>query len=274
MPFDADTALTPTGDDGGGGGGGGDFAGELSDRWMVGRGPNGGYLAAVLLRALTLRVADPARAPRSLTVHYLTAPTPGPVRVITTLERVGRSLAFCSARLMQDDRLVALALGAFSPAWPGMQYCDARMPEVPPPDDLEPPEATGFVRPTYAHNYDYRLAIGDPPYSGSSRAVSGGWIRLAEPQVADAVVVAAFTDGWLPSVVPRLTDGAALPTVDLTVHFRATLPLLDATPDDHYLIVVRSQTAEEGFFEEDAEVWSRSGVLVAQSRQLALIAPL
>ncbi|MDQ4064982.1 MAG: thioesterase family protein, partial [Actinomycetota bacterium] len=60
---------------------------------------------------------------------------------------------------------------------------------------------------------------------------------------------------------------APVPTVDLTVHFRATLPR------DYDWILGRFETkrAAEGFFEEDGEMWARDGTLLAQSRQLALI---
>src|SRR6476659_8419375 len=72
------------------------------------RGPNGGYLAAVLLRAMTTRIADlgddPTRPVRSLTVHYARAPAAGPATVTTELVRVGRSLVTCSARLDQGGK--------------------------------------------------------------------------------------------------------------------------------------------------------------------------
>ena len=53
MPFDfdAETAVTPLGD--------GRYSAGLDRSWWVQRGPNGGYLAAIVLRALTETVADP-----------------------------------------------------------------------------------------------------------------------------------------------------------------------------------------------------------------------
>ena len=58
--------------------------------------------------------------------------------------------------------------------------------------------------------------------------------------------------------------------MDLTVHFRASLPLPEARPGDYTLAVFRSRVAREGFIEEDGELWSPAGVLLAQCRQLAL----
>jgi acyl-CoA thioesterase len=69
----------------------------------------------------------------------------------------------------------------------------------------------------------------------------------------------------LASAPPR-----GMPTVDLTIHFRAPVPA-DARPEDFYLGVFRSRTLRAGFAEEDGEIWTRSGVLLAQSRQLAML---
>src|SRR5665811_741593 len=94
--FDRDTAVTHEGD--------GVFAATIAPGWRAGRGPHGGYLAAILLRALTAAVDDPARAPRSLTIHYASAPETGPVEIRTTIERQGRSLSTLSARMEQGGR--------------------------------------------------------------------------------------------------------------------------------------------------------------------------
>jgi hypothetical protein len=87
--------------------------------------------------------------------------------------------------------------------------------------------------------------------------------------------VAAFADAWPPalfSVAPPGAEIGPVPTIDLTVHFRTALPLPGARPDDFHLCVLRTRALHDGFLEEDGEIWSPGGLLVAQSRQLAIVA--
>jgi acyl-CoA thioesterase len=252
------------------------FLATVDPAWFVARGPNGGYLAAIVLRALTERVGDATRAPRSLTVHFASPPHAGTITIVTHLERVGRSLTSCTARISQDDRLVALAVAAFSSPRPGPEFCDLVPPDVLPPERLTaqppPPEA-----PPIAHRWDTRWAIGRRPIPGTPpdrEAVAGGWIRLEEPQPLDAPAIAAVTDGWLPPVFGRTDEPLVVPTIDLTVHFRSALPHTGIPPDGFVLAVFRTSVAAEGFLDEDGEVWAPDGTLLAQSRQLAAILPL
>jgi acyl-CoA thioesterase len=90
----------------------------------------------------------------------------------------------------------------------------------------------------------------------------------------DALVAAAITDAVIPAVFGRIEEQIIVPTVDLTIHFRSSLPLPDAEPDDYVLAEFRTNVVAEGFLEEDGVIWSRDGVLLAQSRQLAAILPL
>ncbi len=265
--FDRETAVRFAGD--------GRYEAELDRAWWVHRGPNGGYLAAIVLRALTESVADLGRAPRSLTVHYTSPPTQGTLEIETKLERVGRSLTSCSARLEQDGRLIGLALAAFSRARPGPTFCDLTMPELSPPDEVAPtpppPDA-----PEIAHRWDFRFALGTPLMRGgdpSDEAITGAWIRLPEGRIVDAVVAAAITDAVIPAVFTRLEEPIIVPTVDLTVHFRSALPAPGASSSDYVLAVFRTGAVAEGFLEEDGEIWSADGTLLAQSRQLAAVLP-
>jgi acyl-CoA thioesterase len=262
--FDRDTAVEPVGD--------GAFAARIDRGWWIGRGPHGGYVAAIVLRAMTEALADPERQARSLTVHYTTPPAEGPARVSVTLERAGRSLTTLSARMTQDDRLVALALAAFSRPYRGAaEYADADPPDAPSPEDARriPFDAPA---PDFARNLDMRPTFGPRPFSASEReAVTGGWLRLAEPRPHDPIALAFYADAWWPAPFGRLTGFAPAPTIDLTVHFRAPVSASSAPPGDFLLGQFRSRTAREGFFEEDGELWTRDGMLLAQSRQLALL---
>jgi hypothetical protein len=85
------------------------------------------------------------------------------------------------------------------------------------------------------------------------------------------VRLVAYSDAWLPSAFPRLGRVVAAPTLDLTVHIRAPLPPAGMGPEDFVLGVFRTRWATGGLWNEDGELWSPDGVLLAQSRQLALV---
>jgi acyl-CoA thioesterase len=266
-PFDRDTAverLAP-----------GRYEAAMSKDWWILRGPNGGYVAAVLLRAMVDAVGDAARAPRSLTVHYTAPPAEGATSIETTIEREGRSLTTVSARMRQGERLLALALGAFSPPWKtDLELRHARMPAVPSPAATPPmPPRQGGSLPMHAR-YEYRHALGGAPFSGADEALVGGWMRLSTPRPVDALAAAAYCDAWPPTVMPVMKPGLQLsgfPTIDLTVHFRSVLPVPGAAADDWTLAVFRAREVREGFFEEDGELWSPDGQLLVHSRQLAIV---
>ena len=261
--FQRDTAVEPAGD--------GRFAARIDPGWWIVRGPNGGYVAALVLRAMAAAVGDAARTPRSLTIHYTSPPAAGPAEIDTAVERAGRTMTTVSARLSQGGKLRAVALAAFGTPRTGPELRDATMPEVAPPEraaPLPPPLAEIPLR----QRYESRSAFGAIG-ARTSEAVTGGWIRLREePHGVEAPLVAAYTDAWPPAVFTRIDPTGitgGVPTVDLTVHFRAPWPAhLD--PTDFALVVFRTRVARDGFLEEDGEVWTRDGLLLAQSRQLAL----
>src|SRR3954464_14242768 len=111
------------------------FQGHVNRDWWIVFGPNGGFIAAMVVKAMAAAVDDHQRRPRSLTIHYAAAPAEGRVRIATTVERAGRSLTTVSARMEQDGRLIALAIGAYSRE----RIAAVEFDEVPPPA-IAPPE--------------------------------------------------------------------------------------------------------------------------------------
>jgi acyl-CoA thioesterase len=261
--FATDTAVAPQG--------AGRYTATIDPGWWIERGPNGGYLSAIVLRAVLAEVADPDRPPRSITLHYLRPPVEGPCEVAVTIERAGRGLTTATARMTQGGRDCILALVALGAARPGPGLDDHPAPALPLPEDV-PPSQPGVNVPDipFRHRFDTRPAIGAPIFTRGEEAVTGGWIRTADDDPLDVVLVAALTDAWVPAVFSKLELPVGVPTIDLTIHLRH-LP----RPGDRWAIVrFRTTVATDGYLEEDGEVWSADGRLLAQSRQLAvLLAP-
>jgi acyl-CoA thioesterase len=255
------------------------FDADVSPDWRAGRGPHGGYLAAMLLRALTETVADARRAPRSLTIHYARAPAPGPVEIHTAIERAGRSLSTLSARMEQEGKLMALALAAFSVPWHAPEISELPLPAVEPAEPrVEGPRPPHPMAPPFARHMEFQPRMGTRPFTGAQAPMEvGGWLALAEPRPLDALALAFFSDALFSPPFIRLTEPAVTPTIDLTIHFRASLP---PSPDraldsvEHCFARFRSTVVHEGFFEEDGVIWAADGSVLLHSRQLALVMPL
>jgi len=252
---------------------------DLDRRWWIERGPNGGYIAAIMLRALTSAVDDTARVPRSFVTHYLSPPAEGPAQVQTTIERVGRQLSFVAAKMFQGPKLLATSSAVF--AAPVVvpdeaAFNDGISPPVlldgPPPDPLEEvPMVPGGPDIPMRHRYQTQWAIGVPPPNLGRSGELGGWIRLNPADGGyspDHILVAALTDAWIPPIFTRIRMMVGIPTIDLTIHFRARRI---ETTDGWFFTRFVSRMSAEGFVEEDGEVWNTAGELVAHSRQLSMV---
>lgn len=249
--FDADTALERAGD--------GRWRAEVKPHWFVQRGPNGGLVAALATRALA-DLAEGEQAPRSLSLHYLAPPEAGPLEVRAAVERAGRTTTFASIRVLQGDTTVAHGLGACS-VWRDGQpgWDELERPAVPPPGELESLRTNGEF--PFLSNYEMR-PVHAPP--------NGAWMRAARPRQADPILLAALTDAWIPAAFAHMEQPTFVPTIDLTIHWRAA-PGVPAGDHPWVLGVFRTRLGAGGTWEEDGELWSEDGTLLAHSRQLAIV---
>jgi acyl-coenzyme A thioesterase PaaI-like protein len=264
-----------------------EFAADVSPDWRAGRGPHGGYIAAMLMRALIETVADPLRAPRSLTIHYARAPQPGPVTILARIERAGRSLSTLSARMEQEGKLIALALAAFSLPWSAQEVLELPMPDVAPADPVREGGVPLFAgAPPFTRHIVVQGRTGAVPFTGSEAPMEiGAWLGLAEPRAIDPISLAFFSDALFSPPFIRLKDRATTPTVDLTVHFRTPLApahvhgsaagdgdVAGGPPLDQLCFArFHSGLVQDGFFEEDGVIWAADGTVLAQSRQLGIV---
>ncbi len=249
--------------------GGGRWQGGIAREWFGPPGPNGGFIAALMLRAIREQIGDPSRLPRSLTLHYLRPSREGAAEVEVTVERAGGSASVCSARLVQDGQAVTLALCVLSTDYEPAMSWDPEPPPAPQPEEIEE-LGMGPGAPPLFEQLETRPVWGAMPFTGGDEAITGGWLRSRGDGEMSAELVALYTDAWWPAPFGVMTTFAPAPTLELTIHFRAK-----PDPDDTLALVrFRAEASIDGLFDEQGEVWDRKGRLLAQSRQLALLRPL
>ncbi|TPQ15752.1 thioesterase family protein [Streptomyces sporangiiformans] len=265
--FDRDTAVTRREP--------GVYDIDLSAGWTIINAVNGGYLLAVLGRALadTLPHGDPF----TISAHYLTASQPGPAVVRTDVVRTGRTLSTGQASLFQYDeagreveRIRVLASYGDLGSLPDDVRTTAKPPTIPPleqcfgpADSPTPVTGSSAITDRLMLKLDPATlgwALGAPSGKGEMRS----WFGLADGREADPFSLLLAVDA-LPPTAFELGLSGWVPTVELTVHIRcrpAPGPLR---------ISITTRNLAGGFLEEDAEVWDSADRLVAQSRQLARV---
>jgi acyl-CoA thioesterase len=259
--FEADTRAVPLGD--------GLYRVDFLERWSTGFGVSGGFVAATMVRAIQQELADPSRAMRSITVHFLSTPKTETGTIAVSVERIGRGVSTVSVRLSSGQRLLAIALAAFAIPYRNEIAYERSAPALSgPPTPLSPPPA-GVLSPPFLHNYRMTPSVGAIPFSGNGPAHTGGWIQPVEPTPIDAALAVALADAWWPSPFAYAPTRVPAPTIDLTVHIRAPLP----RPAEPVFSEFNSTLLRDGLFEEDGRIRAGDGTLLAQSRQFALLLP-
>lgn len=122
----------------------------------------------------------------------------------------------------------------------------------------------------FAHLHDHLATRGHPDDVGfqrgerTGRALMRGWFAFPDDRPVDSIALLLASDTFPPAVFNLDLEANWVPTVELTVHIRA-VPApgpVQCSFETRYL--------QNGLLEEDGEMWDAAGVLVAQSRQLAL----
>ncbi|PWG13808.1 TesB-like acyl-CoA thioesterase 3 [Streptomyces sp. V2] len=264
--FDRATTLTPRDP--------GVYDIDLPAGWTIFGALNGGYLLAVLGRALGDTLPHPH--PFTISAHYLSASRPGPATVRTETVRTGRTLSTGQASLFQYDetgaeveRIRVLASYGDLAALPDDVRTSAKPPAFPPlthcvgPDDAPNSADQQPIAERVMLKLDPATvgwALGKPSGKGESRA----WFGLADGRDADPLSLLLAVDALPPTAFDLGLKGW-VPTIELTVHIRA----LPAPGPVRVAITTRNLAG--GFLEEDAEIWDSEDRLVAQSRQLARV---
>jgi acyl-CoA thioesterase-2 len=241
----------------------GRYSTQLSREWEI-WGPNGGYLAALALRAAGLQaeIAQPA----SFYCHFLRSPAFDRVELEVSPLRRGRRSESLAVRMTQREEPVLQALVRTAAEAPGYEHQQPRMPEVPPPETLSEYRRQPFA---FWQNIERRLiedwehAEEKPPED--RRAIVREWTRFRpQPCFDDPFIDAARslilldTYGW-PAAYRKYRDRAMIaPNLDTGVWFHQP-----ASRSEWLLIDHECPIGHHGLLGVSGRVWSADGLLVA-----------
>lgn len=262
-------------------GGDGAYRAVLSRDWEI-WGPNGGYLAAIALRAAGAHT--PLRRPATFTCHFLGVAEFGDVDLAVRPIRESKRVASLGVSMTQGGRAILEALIWVVGELDGLAHDAAPMPAVPMPEtlpstaELLPPERASTYHRFWA-NFDERpiVWIEDWEHREPSEPRFCSWYRyqpratFTDPFV-DAARVLLLTDTLMwPAAVRAYRPeemGFYAPSIDVSAQFHALVP-----ESEWLLCEAKSPSARDGLVGGTVSVWSRDGRLLATGGQQMLCRP-
>lgn len=249
------------------------YRGQVHPGWDIMGNANGGYLLALVGHALARATGRPDCL--TITAHYL-APCPAAeIEIDVTPVRSGRRFSTATASMTatidgQKKRILqVLATMADLAQDPGGPTAVRHT--QPTISSFETCLALGATSINdFAHLHGRLGTRGEPEDVGfrngqpSGTGLMRGWFGFSDGRPVDTRALLLASDAFPPAVFNLDVGTNWVPTVELTVHTRA-LPA--PGPVACYF---STRYLQNGLLEEDGEMWDSSGVLVAQSRQLAL----
>jgi acyl-CoA thioesterase II len=254
-------------------GDGGSYVARLSEDWEI-WGPNGGYLAAIALRAAG-KVAQIER-PASFYCHFLSPPAFDDVQLDVSPIKQGRRAESFAVEMKQQDKPILHAMIKTTADAPGYSHQHLQAPDVPSPADLETyrrvddPHHPAF---SFWDNLE-RRPIDRSTTDRPAAPVLREWARFQpracfeDPFLHAARALILLDTYGFPAAYRKYRSWEYLaPNLDTSVWFHQLNPGCEWLLIDHECIV-----ANDGLMGVSGRVWDTGGKLLATgSAQLCCI---
>ena len=251
------------------------FSFTPDSRYFVGNTPHGGYLLALMNKAITLVLPHPSAI--NSNVYYLDRTEPEPAELHVEILRTSRGSSMGQVKLIQNKKITCL----YSSLCSDFEYMKGHSGlGTPMPEIIHSVEQDDFKVMSYEN-----LGLGSTPsfikqlnmlvhpdHAWWDRDIS---IDAAEARcsaylelkggVADTFVLSYLADILPPVVQNKYGSLGWIPTLALTCNIRQL-------PQTNLLFIDGlAKDISNGYFEQDCYIWDMNGNLVATSRQLAKI---
>ena len=239
--------------------------------WGQGRATFGGLTAALVFNRMARVVAE-GRPMRSMQVSFVGPVRPEVPAVISAgILREGKAVSQATGRIDQEGQPQLVAFASFGVGREsGVCVEQLPAPEAAAPEDCRPLPYIRGVTPEFTRHIDMRWAFGHMPFSGRGGREMGGWMRFREPPQAltDAHIV-ALVDAWPPALLPHLKSPAPASSLSWALDIMHPRPTIE--PGAWLLYRATIDQAGAGYGHTQAGIWTRSGELVATSRQTVTV---
>ena len=234
---------------------------EVHRGWRIGSVANGGYVLALVGRALSEALNQPD--PLSINAFYLAPVLLGEVEVAVESLSETRSTHFASADLRQEGELKLRATAAYTDLdkLKGPDWTNVTPPTVPAFDDAA---SLAMSHLEIHQSIDLRMVQGAEVFAQGKTTGNGefiAWLAHKDGAAPGPIDLLMFADIMPPPIFTLYGAYGWVPTVELTVQVRrkpAAGPLLARH-------TTRQVTG--GVAETDTEIWDVKGALVAMARQ-------
>ena len=244
------------------------FSGHITENWSINGVPNGGYLMAILAKAM-LQHSEMKSTP-IITANFLDRCGPGDARVLIEKMSASRQFNRFQASLSQHGNEKIRSFGTFANENNAciVESYEASGPQI---TELEGcvsiPEIPNY---SFFSQMDIRL---DPICAGwmsgklSDTSEIKGWIKFKTDRPFDLLSILLIADSFPPAVISSQGMVAWVPTLEFSANVR------NIPTTDWLKCIFRTRFITCGLLEEDGEIWDQTDQLIAVSRQIAQYRP-
>jgi acyl-CoA thioesterase len=246
------------------------WQGKTSPDYWAFVGPFGGCTAATILRAL---IDHPQRAgdPLALTVNFCAPVAEGDFDLDIRLVKANRSSQHWIVEMTQKGGEVAtLATAVFAERRPSWSHAQAPFPDAKPYEQTLP---YARVAAPWVRQYDFRFVEGEPntggPVSAPPNSYSKLWIGDRVPRKIDQLALMSMSDAFFARVFHARRELVPFGTVSITTYFHVDANELAAEDITRVLAIADAKIFNKSYGDQNGELWSPSGRLLATTTQIA-----
>ena len=248
---------------------------KMDSRYFVGKTPHGGYLNAIMHKALVSSL--PHSTAISSSAQYLNRIDDKEILLEVEIFKIGKGSSSGSVKLIQDNNICAFLSGTCSD-FKHMKGFDDLL--TPPSEIFSSADKDSFVELNYdkttkdlTPNFIKQLNVTVHPdhawwdrklSSEDAEARCSAYLEM-DGGLPDQFSLSFYADILPPVVLNKYGLIGWIPTLTLTTHIRQM-------PTTNTLIAdFKASDINKGYFEQDCNIWDLNKNLVASSRQLTRV---